>query len=240
MIRFVLIGYCCAGTGRLATAMERWMPTRVFRDLLDRDPKIAKWAYESYFGQCVDSETAPEYYREPLSNPARFVWELLYSKTPYHDCCGLRLFYDDVARLDLFDFLEDLIRKYGLKVLHVRRNPMVCLAARRQRTPTQPATSVWLDQETLADDLIQFAATSGKISKLAVQTVSYKDLMLYPDRTLRKIATALGLPATRRYMSFTKDRPKQLPFRTRIANLKQLRTASTLVVKEYAQCDDWW
>lgn len=241
MRRFVILGNCSSGSGFFSRQLNRWLQIPVYTDLYDKEPSVSRFVYESYFGKASDSETSPEHYVENVSNPQRFLWNLFYRQLANVPICGMRILYDDIDRLDLIECLEQLIHSHKLKVIHVRRNPIICAAASKQ-TASQEAA--WIDEDTLEDYLVKCERIGGKAKNLVELSggceLTYRQILLKPDKSIRMVASCLNVPVPPTYMSIPKRPRRQKLFKRRIANLRQLKKNKSLVVLQWLRHSDWW
>lgn len=243
ILNFVVAGDSRAGTSVVQSALDHTPRVTCHGDLFfdsygtqQEQQALRREAHESYFGTAPPA-AAPEWLTE-TGNPCRYLCDQVWDH-PHGDenRVGVRLLYQQLARYDLYDLLEERYQEGDFCVVHVLRNPVVCRASLSQACqsgrwlehtsePVQDRlpTPVSLDVPELVAFVRRHEAIRRKIkfSCRDLLEVPYHDLCLDYQATMEGICEFLELPPQRVALPSCR-RLRNRDLRGRIYNLAQLR-----------------
>lgn len=137
---FLLVGPLRGGTEIVVTSINSHPGARCHANVFHPDEKVRRAEHEAYYGECKDFLRVPDWYTPGEHNPLNYISRSVFDNPKKKETSiGVRLSYDDVAAMDLYDFIREKWRGGDFGVVHVTRNPVVCFISRKQAE----STGVW-------------------------------------------------------------------------------------------------
>lgn len=137
---FLLVGPLRGGTEIVTTSINSHPGAKCHGEVFHKDEAVRKAAHEAYYGECKDFLRVPDWYTPGEHNPLNFISRAVFDNPKRKETSiGVRLSYDDVSAMDLYDFIRDKWRGGDFGLVHVTRNPAVCFISRKQAE----TTGVW-------------------------------------------------------------------------------------------------
>lgn len=250
VLNFVVAGDHRSGVSVVQSALNHTPGVVCHGDLLfdeygdfEAQEAVRRQAHEDYFGRPVDpvaAVKAPEWFsaKYEFPNPCRYLTDQVFDNPREgEDHVGVRLLYPQLARFDLYDYLEERYREGDFCLVHVLRNPVACLVSLKQAqrsgvwrehasSPVQGRSPlpVSLDPQEAIQAVQQHEAISRKLRAACPDalTVRYRDLVLRYQRTMEGVFEFLELPQ-QQIPSPAYRRLKNHDMRKRISNYALLR-----------------
>jgi|JI10StandDraft_1071094.scaffolds.fasta_scaffold02263_24 hypothetical protein len=121
---FMIIGNSCAGAGLLHHCLRTHPEIVCHIDLLHENEKIRKAEHESYFG---DSAQAFDWFVPAQISAEQYLANKIFDNNLRDEkTIGVTLTYADVAKYDLWHFIDQMYRIGDFYLIHVTRNPVAC------------------------------------------------------------------------------------------------------------------
>ncbi len=196
---FILTGNIRSGAGLLAAALSTLPAITCHDDLLDPVPKIAKQRHENYFGRqpAGIKENQPEWYNRCDSNPCEYLRQFVFDRPLRKELAiGVRLPYQRLLDLDLFDFLTDCEHAGDFTVVNVLRNPIACLVSDKQAQRSQAIEMpIWLPVEDVTEFVRQHEVAYLKLRHACqdLTEIDYDELSRAWRATLGQLLPILDL-----------------------------------------------
>lgn len=213
-LNFLLVGQNRAGLGIVQSAISNQPGAVCHAALLEGTLAQRRALHEAYFGACpTANEQHPVHFVEVLSNPIQYITHTVFDNPQRGEqVIGLRVGYQALRKLDLFEHVEEFCRAGDFCLIHVQRNPVCCYVSYRQAeasglwqrlasNPTQ-VTVPWpvrVDPTELISYCREALSVEHKIRRLCddALVVRYRDLCLSYDRTMGRIMQFLELNCDR-------------------------------------------
>ena len=248
VLNFVVTGAVRSGTGVIQSTLNSLPQVVCHADLFHPDKKIRKNCYLKYFSD-------DDYFIYNVTNPAQFLSHKVFDHPKYNELkVGVRILYDAVLRLDLFDYFEERCREGDFCLIHVIRNPVASLVSHIQAQKTNKFFTeknkdhadskkpfpVFLNEEELIDFIKNYESALGKILNCCDDqlVIHYKDILFDFQTTIRKVMCFLELPDPLFPVQCPIKRLPNLPIRDRIANFNILRKNLPYTYRRYLEAED--
>lgn len=235
VINFAVCGDVRSGSSVIQSAISNLRGAVCHCNLLHEDERVRIAEHERYFGPSA----VPEWYQPELFSPWQYINHQVYDNPKNGEkSVGLRLPYNRVHALELYDLLHDRCIEGDFGLVHVVRNPVACYVSLQQAK----MTGVWsrsLDDKAKSDipppvvivpaDLVQFvrqhAAIRGKLERACddVLVVHYRDLLLNFQPTMAKVFDFIEIETRERAMPSCR-RLRNRSMRERISNFDELKS----------------
>lgn len=225
-LNFVVTGEIRSGTSVVQTALDAHSCVVCHGNLLHSDENVCRAAHESYFGpgSASPADARVDWFTAD-TNAYQYLTHSVFDRALRGEsACGVRILYDRVRALDLFDLLDDRCREGDFCLIHVRRNPAACYVSLRQALAsgvwslpragrprqTVPPSPVLLDSREMTEFVRESLATAVKIARACsdVLEVKYEDLVFDYRATMTAVLDFLEVPVV----------PLPLPAHRRLPN----------------------
>lgn len=247
-LNFVLLGPPRSGLTALQTALDCHPQLVCHADLLARDPHVAIAAHKEYFNDC---EMA--YHTGNLS-PEAYLRNYVFDRPMRGEkAVGVKLTYNDVHRYQLWDFLAESSRLGDFYVIHITRNPIVCMVSEMQAS----RSGIWAkavndrdfaEEESMLpvslqiDELTSYCrthdSTTAKVEQYCPDRFefSYFDMLMSYPTVMSTIFKQFGVS------DFKLAKPSIRRLRNRgafdrISNLDHVKASLPFDVRHHLECD---
>jgi hypothetical protein len=253
LLNFVVVGDVRAGTSAVQGGL-RDRPGVVCHDnLLHPDDATRRAAHEGYFGQSANPGRLPEWFVGDLVSPWQYLTHVVFDNPLRGEqAVGLRIWYPEVARWELWELFERRCREGDFCLVHVTRNPAVCLVSLLQarksglwsRGPNEPSAGSPCPVRVEADELAAFCrshqAVRDKIRRSCddVLEVPYKDLFQNYQAVMHRVFDFLELPESDVPVSANCRRLRNRSVRDRLSNFDSLYREAPSDVRQLLGAED--
>ena len=128
-VRFLLAGQRHCGSEVVRKALNIHKDVRCYDELLHEDENKRLELHRGYFGIPADSGD-PDWFVDGVTNPERYLATRVFDHPLDKELVyGLQISYEDIRRLDLWDYFRERCNIGDFCVVHVVRGPIPCFAA---------------------------------------------------------------------------------------------------------------
>jgi hypothetical protein len=215
LLNFAVTGPIRGGTAVVQTSINNHPKAVCHGNLLSggrtaEADALRRESHERYFGPSHDPLRMPEWYTCGSTNPVQYLVEQVWDNPLRGESAvGLCLPYHEVTYLDLCELFQERYQEGDFCVIHVLRNPVTCFVSYKQaqhsglwaclhnapRDDAPPAEMV--DLPELVQFVNAYDATRRRINAACPDclVITYKDLFLEYQATMRKVFEFLEIPA---------------------------------------------
>ena len=257
-LNFVVTGELRSGTAVIQSTLDALVDVACYGNLLNVVPEIAEEEHSIHFGKTAKTHGVIDYYWHKITNPYQYLDAVFHrTKTLEKAAIGVRVTYDVVSSMQLYDLFRQRTNAGDFCLIHVVRNPIACFVSLKQAqvsgvcfqsttqlvdSPIPPA--VIIDVEELVEFVRTWVSTYAKVKASCVAPdsyleIPYRDVVLNFQSTMHRVTRFLERPdrvlpirpATRRLRNRT--------LRKRIQSFALLRLSLPNDVKEFLDFETW-
>jgi len=227
VLNFAVVGCNRSGTGVIQAMLQTFPGVVCHQNLFHPDTKIRKKCYMSYFSD-------KNYFKYNETNPTQFLSHQIFDHRKYNEkCVGVRITYDVMLHLDLFDYFNYRYLEGDFCLIHVIRNPIACYVSELQAQATgrycllttenyhnKKPTPVLVDIDHLVSYIKKYESAIGKVDNCCHDRINikYYDILFNFQNVVRRIVHFLELPDILTPVRCPFQRLPNWPMRYRIAN----------------------
>ena len=236
---FVIVGQKRSGTAILSGALGNVRGVVCHQHLLDADEDSRRKAHLAYYGE-VES-IRPTWLTPYDISVEHYLRDTVFDHPAFGEAAiGVRLTYDQLDALDLYDCLSE--SQYD--VVHVVRNPLAALISLKQAErfgqwqqlrvaalPPVVPSAVRIEPEDAVQAVRNTEATQRRLESARrhrVLTIRYDDILQRYNHTLDDILRYLKIPANRPPAPLSARIRQRGDFARRVTNWAELTSVSAL------------
>lgn len=205
---FVLTGEHRSGAAIVASALNNRSDVVCHANLLHSDAKIREASHASYFVESATTAYAPVWDPEGTVGLWQYLEHFVFPAARRNEAAvGIRLSFDDMRRLDMYDMLTRQYLAGNFSVVHVSRNPVACFVSLKQAERSglwskgpnakkeEAPRSIVISPEELTLFCRNYEATTTKIRESCADTlnITYRDILEDFQTTMYKVCEFLEL-----------------------------------------------
>ncbi len=214
-LNFVVVGQQRSGMTAVADLLNNHGHAICHVGLFAADAQTRRQAHEAYFGPC--SIKKPVWFCQgdkdieggKFSHPCEYLDEVFASAQHGEQAIGVCIPYDVIARHELYEHLTELTYRGDFCLVHVVRNPAICLVSQVQaeqsgryiayageRSLHYAPLAVSIDPSRMAEFINRHCAVRNKIASAADDAVelNYADFISRFDKVAGRLFQFLELP----------------------------------------------
>lgn len=217
---FILIGNSYAGAGLLHHCLSTHPEIVCHADLLHDNEQVRKSKHESYFG---DSAQAFDWFVPAQISAEQYLANKIFDNNLHDEkTIGVMLTYPEVAKYDLWHFINQMYRIGDFYLIHVTRNPVACFLV-QELTKSKLKRNLDINEANLIKFVRDHLAFELKINELSDDkiVIPYHELIMDYKGVMASLLPFMEVNHNK--LSKTKLSVVQQNLRSSISNLNWLR-----------------